>query len=92
MTTTTKSAQPAWRLGFAPRTGTDRNGQPTLGYPIEIGAVFPRRDADKGYVAKFAMIPADLKDGVLLLMPVTTTRREADLFERDDLTEDGAAR
>lgn len=82
--TTTKSAQPAWRLGFAPRTGTDRNGQPTLGYPVEIGAVFPRRDADKGYVAKFAMIPADLKDGVLLLMPVTTTRRAPDLFAQDD--------
>lgn len=88
MTTTTKSAQPAWRLGFAPRTGTDRNGNPTLGYPIEIGAVFPRRDAGKGYVAKFAMIPADLKDGVLLLMPVAINTRDPDLFTPDDPAED----
>jgi hypothetical protein len=93
MTTTIKSAQPAWRLGFAPRTGTDRNGQPILGYPIEVGAVFARREAEKGFVAKFAIIPADLKDGVLLLMPVTTNRREKDLFTQDEPAEnhDGAA-
>lgn len=88
MTTTSKPARPAWRLGFAPRTGTDRNGQPVLGYPIEVGAVFARREAEKGFVAKFAMIPADLKDGVLLLMPMMSNRREPDLFSGSD---DGAA-
>ncbi len=73
--------KPAYRLGFAPRTGTDRNGQPTLGYPIEIGAVFNRKDADKGLIAKFALIPSDMRDGVLLLMPL---RDEADLFTQGE--------
>lgn len=73
------SKRPAYRLGFAPRTGTDNNGQPTLGYPIEIGAVFARRDAEKGLVAKFQIVPTDLKSGgVLLLMPV---KSEPDLLE-----------
>lgn len=87
MTDTLKShaSKPLYRLGFAPRSGTDRNGQPTIGYPIEIGAVFPRKDADKGLIAKFALIPADLKDGVLLLMPV---RPEQDLLTQAE----GAAR
>jgi hypothetical protein len=69
--------RPAFRLGFAPRTGTDKNGQATIGFPVEIGAVFARKDADKGYVAKFSLIPADLKDGVLLLMPL---KPESDLL------------
>ena len=69
--------KPVWRLAFAPHTGTDGNGQPTIGYPVEIGAVFARRDAEKGLIAKFRIIPADLKDGVLLLTPV---RSQADML------------
>lgn len=65
-----RSNLPLYRLGFAPRTGVAANGQPTLGYPVEIGAVFSRKDAEKGLIAKFSIIPADLKDGVMLLMPV----------------------
>ncbi len=74
MTTKPKSRAnlPLYRLGFAPRTGVAANGQPTLGYPVEIGAVFSRKDAEKGLIAKFSIIPADLKDGVMLLMPVRT--------------------
>ncbi len=79
------SKKPAYRLGFAPRTGTDQNGQPTIGYPVEIGAVFPRKEADKGLIAKFAIIPTDLKDGVLFLMPV---KSEPDLLDETE----GAAR
>ncbi len=69
--------RPAFRLGFAPRTGTDKNGQATLGYPVEIGACFHRADPDKGLIAKFTIIPADFRDGVLLLLPV---RHEDDLL------------
>ena len=81
MTNTTQPSanRPAFRLGFAPRTGTDKNGQATIGFPVEIGAVFSRRNPDKGYVAKFSLVPADLKDGVLLLMPV---RQDDDLLSR----------
>ncbi|MEO1243781.1 MAG: hypothetical protein AAFX54_17875 [Pseudomonadota bacterium] len=75
--TTHTSKKPAYRLGFAPRTGTDNNGQPTLGYPIEIGAVFERREVEKGLIAKFQIVPTDLKDGVLFLMPL---RSEPDLL------------
>lgn len=78
MSTQSNSALPAYRLGFAPRTGRDDNGQSILGYPIEIGAVFHRKDRDKGLVAKFAIVPEGLKDGALFLMPV---RQESDLAE-----------
>lgn len=84
MTTNTHTSGPAYRLGFAPRTGRDANGQPTIGYPVEIGAVFHRKDRGKGLVAKFSIVPADLKDGVLFLLPI---RREADLLT----SEEGAA-
>ena len=83
MTTKSKSRSnlPLYRLGFAPRTGVAANGQPTLGYPVEIGAVFARKDADKGLIAKFSIIPADLKDGVMLLMPV---RARPDLLSNSE--------
>lgn len=77
-----ESKKPAYRLGFAPRTGTDNNGQPTIGYPVEIGAVFPRREAEKGMIAKFNIVPTDLKDGVLFLMPIK---------EKDDLSSHAGA-
>lgn len=51
-------------------SGKRRYNQPRLDYPIEIGAVFPRSDAKKGLIARFQIVPTDLKDGVLLLMPV----------------------
>ena len=64
------SKKPVFRLGFAPRVGIDNNGQPTLGYPLEIGAVFNRHEIEKGMIAKFQIVPTDLKDGVLFLMPI----------------------
>lgn len=79
--TQTTSKKPAYRLGFAPRTGSDNNGQPTIGYPIEIGAVFNRLDAEKGMIAKFQIVPTDLKDGVLFLMPI---KSEPDLLTQSD--------
>lgn len=71
MTTQTKTnAKPAYRLCYAARGGVDANGQAQLRYPVEIGAVFNRKDPTKGLVAKFHFTPADMRDGVLLLMPV----------------------
>ncbi|MEM8772993.1 MAG: hypothetical protein AAGD92_15200 [Pseudomonadota bacterium] len=80
--TAQSSKKPTYRLGFAPRTGTDNSGQPTLGYPIEIGAVFERRDAEKGMIAKFQIVPTDLKDGVLFLMPVRSEPESASASEK----------
>ncbi len=78
MTSQTNSSLPAYRLGFAPRT-VDAEGQTIIGYPVEIGAVFHRKDREKGMIAKLSLVPADLRDGILLLMPVrsSTERSEA---------------
>lgn len=66
MTTKSKASanKPVFRLAFASRNGTDLN------YPVEVGAVFARKEAEKGLVARWTVIPADLKDGVLFLFPV----------------------
>ncbi|RFB06219.1 hypothetical protein [Parvularcula marina] len=72
-------SQPVYRLGFAPYDGTDRNGQRKLGYPIEIGAAFQRHEADKGLVAKFRIIPANMTDGVLLLLPPKPAAQNGEL-------------
>ena len=85
--TPTKKSPPVYRLCFSAKNGTDRNGQPTLAYPVEIGAVFERRERDKGLIAKFSIIPTELKDGVLFLMPADAERRaETDLFEPETAT------
>ena len=65
-----KKAAPAYRLLFSAKTGTDRTGQPNLSYPVEIGAAFHRREATKGLIAKFTIIPTELSEGVLFLAPV----------------------
>ncbi len=78
-----QTSRPTYRLCFSARTGVDRNGQPTLGYPIEIGAAFARKDASKGLIAKFQIIPSDLKDGVLFLMPPRGDDAQADLLESE---------
>jgi hypothetical protein len=76
MTTQLNSSAPAYRLGFAPRT-VDSDGQSIIGYPVEIGAVFHRKDREKGLIAKIALCPADLRDGVLLLMPIRQSSEDA---------------
>lgn len=82
MTTQSNTSAPAYRLGFAPFTGLDHNGQQTLGYPVEIGAAFHRKEREKGLVAKFAIVPEGLKNGgVLFLMPV---HQEPDLLSNVD--------
>ena len=69
--------QPVYRLGFAPYDGTDKTGQPKLGYPIEIGGAFQRTQSDKGLVAKFNIVPENmLNGGVLLLLPPREQKSE----------------
>lgn len=67
-------ARPIYRLCFSAKNGTNANGQANLGYPVEIGAAFERKDATKGLIAKFHIIPMDIKDGVLFLIPADTDR------------------
>lgn len=73
-------SRPAYRLLFSVQTGTDKNGQPTLSYPIEIGAAFHRREAEKGLIAKFRILPTELKEGVLFLAPVNADRSQGELL------------
>jgi len=75
-----KKAAPAYRLLFSAKTGTDRTGQPTLSYPVEIGAAFHRREATKGLIAKFTIIPTELSEGVLFLAPVESRSHEQPNF------------
>lgn len=72
MTTQSPSTRqrPAFRLCFAAQTGNLRDGRPELSYPVEIGACFHRKDPSKGLVARFTLIPEQMREGVLLLMPV----------------------
>ena len=82
--TTTKKAPPVYRLCFSAKTGTDRNGQPSLSYPIEIGVAFRRKDAGKGLIAKFTIIPTELSEGVLFLMPpAERSKDQPDLLDTD---------
>lgn len=69
-------ARPVYRLCYSAKNGVDGNGQAQLHYPVEIGAAFERKDPAKGLLAKLHIIPTDLKDGVLFLIPADTDRRE----------------
>ncbi len=78
----TRKSPPAYRLCFSAKNGTNGNGQAQLSYPVEIGAAFERKDPSKGLIAKFHIIPMELKEGVLFLIPADTDRREqGDLLE-----------
>lgn len=67
-----KTNLPAYRVKFCPVIGTDDTGSDKLGSAIEIGALWPRKDAKKGFIQKLSIVPANLNDGVLLIMPVET--------------------
>ena len=68
-TTTEQTNKPVYRLSFAPYDGVDKSGQKVLSYPVEIGAAFNRTQKDKGLILKLKIIPANLDEGVLFLMP-----------------------
>ncbi|WP_421787172.1 hypothetical protein [Hyphobacterium sp.] len=79
----TSNNRPAYRACFSARTGIDRNGQSTLSYPVEIGAAFHRKDAEKGLILKFNLVPASVQDGVLFLIPLAEGETaQTELFEQ----------
>lgn len=86
----TRKSPPAYRLCFSAKTGVDRDGRAILSYPIEVGACFHRTDPSKGLVARFTIIPSELREGVLLLMPVTASdAAQGDLLNQSITAEAG---
>lgn len=61
--------QPLYRAKFCAVTGTDEKGKDQLGHAVEIGAVWPRKDAGKGAILKLHIVPQNLDRGVILLHP-----------------------
>ena len=76
MSTTQPSPKPAYRIAFAKKNGTNGKGKDQLSYPREIGAAWTRKDESKGLILDFDVIPANMSEGVILLLPVT--ERSAD--------------
>lgn len=70
--------RPAFRLRYSANEGTDANGQSKLSYPVEIGVAFERNDASKGLIARFTIIPEDMRDGVLFLVPADASADDGD--------------
>ncbi len=62
--------QPLYRAKFCPVIGTKEDGKDKLGRAVEIGAVWPRREASKGAIVKLDIVPQDFTNGVLFLDPV----------------------
>ncbi len=69
-------ARPIYRLCYSAKNGVDGNGQAILEYPVEIGGAFARRETEKGLVARFKIIPENMRDGVLFLIPAENDRRD----------------
>ena len=66
---------PLYRAKFCSVNGTDEHGKDILGRPVEIGAVWERKDASKGAVLKLEIVPEGLRQGVLFLHPVNAGDR-----------------
>ena len=73
--TTSKSntTRPLYRVSLSRITGTDEDGQDTLGKPREIGAVWPRKNGKSGGLVTLDIIPVELSthQGVIFLVPVS---------------------
>ncbi|MBI1384722.1 MAG: hypothetical protein GC150_07425 [Rhizobiales bacterium] len=67
--------KPIYRAKFAPVIGTDPEGKDRLGRVVEIGAVWPRREAGKGAILKLDIVPQNFAKGVLFLDPVAAEDR-----------------
>ena len=67
--------KPIYRAKFCRIVGTDEAGKDQLGKGVEIGAVWARREADKGAILKLDIVPQDFASGVLFLDPVTAEDR-----------------
>ena len=62
--------RPLYRAKFCRVVGTDENGKDKLSRAVEIGAVWARREAEKGAVLRLDVVPQDLANGILFLDPV----------------------
>ncbi len=71
----TTKQKPIYRAKFCRVIGTDEAGKDKLGRAIEIGAVWPRREAAKGAVLKLDIVPQDFTNGVLFLDPIEAEDR-----------------
>ena len=74
MTNTNTPQKPLYRVSFSRIKGQDDQGNDVLGKPKEIGAVWPRKSADKqGAILDLDIIPTELinRQGVIFLVPVT---------------------
>lgn len=67
-----KNKLPLYRVHFASIIGTDENGKDKLGNSVEIGAVWQRKQADKGAILKLNVVPQNMSEGVVFLHPVET--------------------
>ncbi len=67
--------KPIYRAKFCRIIGTDEAGKDQLGKGVEIGAVWARREAEKGAILKLDIVPQDFASGVLFLDPVTAEDR-----------------
>ena len=67
--------KPIYRARFARVIGKDQSGKDQLGRTVEVGAVWARREADKGAILKLDIVPQDFPNCVLFLDPVETQDR-----------------
>jgi hypothetical protein len=86
MTTQSNKNYPAYRLCFSTKSGVDQNGNDILSFPVEIGAAFTRKETSKGHILKLHMVPQELSQGVLFLVPVAP--KSAD---QPELLDEGAS-
>lgn len=71
--------KPLYRVTFSRFTGKDGNGRDICARPLEIGAVWPRKEGKKGGVISLNLIPTDLvtRSGVMFLVPLDDASSEA---------------
>jgi len=67
--------KPIYRAKFCRFVGKDETGKDKLSRAVEIGAVWSRREAEKGAVLRLDIVPQDLTDGILFLDPVQAQDR-----------------
>ena len=82
MSTQPQNQKPAYRMAFARKHLSNGKGKDQLGYPREIGAAWTRKDETKGLVLDFDIVPANMNEGVILLLPVTDKETADDTQEK----------
>ncbi|MBN9265867.1 MAG: hypothetical protein J0I57_17305 [Hyphomicrobium sp.] len=64
----TAKKHPLYRVSFCAPT-TDGDGNPKLSNAVEIGAVWARSGDKQGAIMRLNLVPTNLADGVIFLMP-----------------------